>query len=62
MAISDYQAGFDDGYTAAQSSSNVYAIGDDCEYQSTRYCNGFIAGYSTAFCPVLEFTHNGCYA
>lgn len=31
MAISDYQAGYEDGYTAALVSNDVYAIVDACE-------------------------------
>jgi len=54
MAISDYQAGYDDGYAAAQVSNGVYAIGDACEHQSTQYCNGFLAGYTTEFFTLYQ--------
>ena len=54
-SISDYQAGYDDGYAAAQDSHGVYAIGDACENQSTQYCNGFLAGYNTEFFTLYRY-------
>jgi hypothetical protein len=54
MATSDYQSGYDDGYAAAQASNGVYAIGDACEHQSTQYCNGFLAGYTTEFFALYQ--------
>jgi hypothetical protein len=43
MAISDYQAGYEDGYTAALVSNDVYAIVDACEPNIAMAC------YSTEF-------------
>jgi|SRR5581483_7894532 len=54
ISISDYQAGYDDGYAAAQVSKSVYAIGDACQNQSTQYCNGFLAGYTTEFFALYQ--------